>query len=221
MHGRLRTSSTPLSSMPGEWGMKTSVIITVLAIIALGYSPAFGAERACRPSLSNWYHCPDTSKPAPQTTNPRPQTTERTSNSERPAARAFPISGHAQRHPKLDRGLHAPRGLADLVYQMATIALAASPMRRRSPRPLSATGRRSPQRLSGPQERLRWVRTNTALRGRHGLTARLIRGLGKHTFQHLPLSRHSQLRQYVAGAYMCEQEAIALGIRAPKNEMHP
>src|SRR4029078_12571568 len=123
--------------------MKTSVIITVLAIIALGYSPAFGAERACRPSLSNWYHCPDTSKPATPTTNSRPRQSPHTrlqTPDHRlprghpmrsvPAARAFPISGHAQGHPKLDRGLPAPRDLADLVYQMATIARATSTMRR-------------------------------------------------------------------------------------------
>ena len=42
--------------------MKTPIGLALVAILAFATSPAV-AERACRPSLSNMYHCPDTSTP--------------------------------------------------------------------------------------------------------------------------------------------------------------
>jgi hypothetical protein len=68
--------------------MKAQIALTALAILVLGLMPVSAAERACRPSLSNMYHCPDTSKPAPKTTTtttstPAPRT-RTTTTSERP-----------------------------------------------------------------------------------------------------------------------------------------
>ena len=53
--------------------MKPPIALALFAILALATSPA-AAERACRPSLSNMYHCPDTSpeaKPAKTTESGR------------------------------------------------------------------------------------------------------------------------------------------------------
>ena len=202
--------------------MKTSVIITVLAIIALGYSPAFGAERACRPSLSNWYHCPDTSKPAPQTTNPRPQTTERTSNSERPCrpsvsnlwtcpgtSKARQRTTRAARpcRPSLSNGYHCPGNEPNAP---------AKPTTAERNRPAKPTTAERPTRTTSvgenqystewqawshcPSDTVVWANTRS----------NIYHFRGTHNYGNT-----------VAGAYMCEQEAIAVGIRAPKNETHP
>jgi len=48
--------------------MKTPIALALLATLAFATSPAGAAERACRPSLSNFYHCPDTAKPQAKTT---------------------------------------------------------------------------------------------------------------------------------------------------------
>ena len=50
--------------------MKTPIALALLAILAFATSPAAAAERACRPSLSNGYHCPDASAPANRPTQP-------------------------------------------------------------------------------------------------------------------------------------------------------
>ena len=50
--------------------MKTPIALALLAILAFATSPAAAAERACRPSLSNGYHCPDASAPAKRPTQP-------------------------------------------------------------------------------------------------------------------------------------------------------
>jgi hypothetical protein len=43
--------------------MKTRIVLALLAILAFAISPTRAEERPCRPSLSNFYHCPDTSAP--------------------------------------------------------------------------------------------------------------------------------------------------------------
>ena len=54
--------------------MKTALAFVLLTTLAVVASPATAADRACRPSLSNFYHCPDTSPSATKTT----KTTETT-----------------------------------------------------------------------------------------------------------------------------------------------
>ena len=43
--------------------MKTPIALALLTILTFATSPAAVAERACLPSLSNGYHCPDTATP--------------------------------------------------------------------------------------------------------------------------------------------------------------
>jgi hypothetical protein len=49
--------------------MKAPIILALSAILAVAAFQATAAERACRPSLSNAYHCPDTSA-SPKVTKP-------------------------------------------------------------------------------------------------------------------------------------------------------
>ena len=48
--------------------MKTPVILALSAILIVPALQATAEERACRPSLSNFYHCPDTSSPTTNNT---------------------------------------------------------------------------------------------------------------------------------------------------------
>jgi len=41
--------------------MKSPIVLALAAILAVSISSANAAERECRPSLSNMYHCPDKS----------------------------------------------------------------------------------------------------------------------------------------------------------------
>lgn len=56
--------------------MKSPIVLALVATLAFAAFSASAAERECRPSLSNMYHCPD--KSAPATSQPTsPGTSER------------------------------------------------------------------------------------------------------------------------------------------------
>ena len=67
---RLCFATHPLSSLlelpSRRETMKTPIALALLAILMFATSPAAAVERACRPSLSNGYHCPDTSASQPR-----------------------------------------------------------------------------------------------------------------------------------------------------------
>jgi hypothetical protein len=44
--------------------MKSPIVLALVAILTFAAFSASAAERECRPSLSNMYHCPDKSAPA-------------------------------------------------------------------------------------------------------------------------------------------------------------
>ena len=65
--------------------MKAPISLALLAILGFARFPAGAAERACRPSLSNFYHCPDTSPAATKTTTKATKTTSSSSRACRPS----------------------------------------------------------------------------------------------------------------------------------------
>src|SRR5262245_63532055 len=112
-----------------ERAMKTPIALALLVMLALATSTAAVAERACRPSLSNGYHCPDSSAPpkrpaqptrtsdrdcrpslsnlwtCPDTSRPRP----RTSGAERPCRPSL-SNGYSCPEPSTEgRGSAPPR----------------------------------------------------------------------------------------------------------------
>jgi len=48
--------------------MKSLIVLALVATLAFAAFSASAAERECRPSLSNMYHCPDKSAPASKST---------------------------------------------------------------------------------------------------------------------------------------------------------
>jgi len=203
--------------------MKTPIALALIAILAFAASPAM-AERACRPSLSNLYHCPDTSAPATKTT-----TTTKTAS---PSGRACHPSlsnlwtcpgasqprqrstgtGRACR-PSLSNGYSCPGTSAKTEAPTPPKKTASTP--ERACRPSLSNGYKCPgEGQAGDNqystETLAWAHcpSDTVVWANTKSNVYHFRG----TFNY---------GNTKAGAYMCEQDSLAEGMRAAKNEKHP
>ena len=164
--------------------MKTPIVLAVLALLAFAASPAAAVERACRPSLSNGYHCPDTSASQPR------RKTESAARPCRPSfSNGYSCPGTSSNRtasapergcrPSLSNGFNCSGQGQAGVNQYTTETLA---------------------RVHCPVDTVVWANTRSGIyhfRGddNYGTTRR--------------------------GAYMCERDALAGGIRQAKNERHP
>ena len=142
--------------------MKTHLTLALVALLAFGASTATAAERACRPSLSNFYHCPGTSSPAAKTAPPSTTTSRQTTR------------------------------------QSAPTTTRSAPVRRQT----GANQYAAEMQARGhcPSDTVVWANTRS------------------HIYHFRGSSSYGNTK---AGAYMCEQDARAEGIRAAKNEKHP
>jgi hypothetical protein len=166
--------------------MKTPIALALLAILAFATSPAT-ADRACRPSLSNAYHCPDTSTPAKKAT----KTASPSGRACRPSLSNFwtcPGTSQPSRRsagtgracrPSLSNGYKCPGGGQSGYDQYSTEMLAWAHC---------------------PADTVVWA--NTA--------SNIYHFRGTYNYGNTK-----------AGAYMCEQDSRADGMRAAKNEKHP
>ena len=172
--------------------MKTPIALALLAMLALATSPAAAVERACRPSLSNAYHCPETSASQPRRrseSNSRPcqpsfsngfscPGTSSEGRGYAPSNRTAP-TGERECRPSLSNGFNCSGQGQAGVNQYTTETLA---------------------RVHCPIDTVVWANTRSNIyhfRGdnNYGTTKR--------------------------GAYMCERDALAGGIRQAKDEKHP
>jgi hypothetical protein len=199
--------------------MKTPLGFALLAILAFATFPANAAERACRPSLSNLYHCPDKSAPASNPT-PAASTSGRAchpsvSNLWRcpgtsPQDRRSAGTRRACR-PSLSNGYSCP-GTSSLSGGSAPSKRTAS-LPKRACRPSLSNGYNCAGQAGADQystETAAWVNcpTDTVVWAN---TASDI-----YHFHGTP--RYGNTK---AGAYMCEQDSRHAGMRAAKNEKHP
>jgi hypothetical protein len=180
--------------------MTTRIAFAALAILAVSHMPA-SAERACRPSLSNMYHCPDTSKPAPTTTTaPKTGTT---TTSERPCR---PSLSNLWTCP----GTSQPRKTARTTrpQEEPTTERSAPAKRTRTTSPPPGEGQAGERQYTTarqawthcPSDTVVWANTRS----------NIYHFRGTHSYGTTE-----------AGGYMCEQDALAQGMRAAKNETHP
>ena len=202
--------------------MKTPIALALLAILAFATSPAAAADRACRPSLSNLYHCPDTSAPAPKPT-PTTSTSRRacvpsvsnlwtcpeTSRSRR---RSVEAPGRACR-PSLSNGYSCPGTSSESGGATPPKKTASAP--ERGCRPSLSNGYKCPgEGQAGANqyatETLAWA---------HCPTDTVVWANTRSDVYHFRSTYNYGNTK--AGAYMCEQDALAEGIRAAKNEKHP
>jgi len=142
--------------------MKTYLAFALVTLLAFSASTAAAAERACRPSLSNFYHCPDKSSP---TTKTAPPSTTTSRQSTRQPAPPNTTSEPVQRRT----------GANQYAAEMQAWAHC-------------------------PSDTVVWANTRSNIYHFRGT---------------------SNYGNTKAGAYMCEQDARAEGIRAAKNEKHP
>jgi hypothetical protein len=186
------------------------LLVAILAFVAL---PANAADRACRPSLSNFYHCPDTS---PSTTQ-SPKTDE-------PTQRKMVSTSRACK-PSLSNG-----------YSCPSTSPSANSTSANRPRPAKTTAS-APDRGCHPSwsNGYKCPDTSTSSGGPSGSGAYQYPTEGQArarcpTDTVVWLNTRSNIyhfggtRNYgttKAGAYMCENDSLREGMRAAKNETHP
>jgi hypothetical protein len=196
--------------------MKTPIALALLAILALSASPAAAAERACRPSLSNAYHCPDASAPAKRST----QSTRTSGRACRPSlsnlwtcpdtSQPRPRSASIDRpcRPSLSNGYSCP--------EPSTEGRGSAPPTSESGcRPSLSNGYNCP---GGGQAGADQYTSETLARA-HCPTDTVVWANTRSRIYHF--RNTSNYGNTKAGAYMCEQAALARSVRAAKNEKHP
>jgi hypothetical protein len=200
-HARFR-ATRPRSSDCRKRAMKTPIALALLAILAFALSPAAAAERACRPSLSNAYHCPDTSAPEKRSTLPtttsgracRPSLSNLWTCPDTSQPRPTSASTDRPCRPSLSNGYSCPGS--------STEGRGSAPPRSERTGPAGADQYTAETlaRAHCPTDTVIWANTRS----------------GVYHFRNT-----SSYGNTKAGAYMCEQAALAQGIRAAKNEKHP
>jgi hypothetical protein len=165
--------------------MKSLLGLGITALVIFAAFPAPGAERACRPSLSNMYHCPEPSSPTTKE--------KKTTTSGRPCV------------PSLSNLWTCPEST--------------EPGRRaaRTPKPnVGTTSTRTvpPGGVSGANQYTTEARARTHCPGDTVVWA----NTRSHIYHFRGTSYYGNT---ISGAYMCEQDALAEGIRAAINETHP
>jgi hypothetical protein len=206
--------------------MRTPIALALLAILVFATSPAAAVERACRPSLSNFYNCPDTSASQPR---------RKGASTSRPC------------QPSLSNGFSCPGASSESRGSAPPKRTASTPERGCRPslsNGFSCPGTSSEGRGSAPSN-------NTATTTERGCRPSLSNGFNcpgegqagasqysteALAWAHCPTetvvwaNTRSNIYHFRGtdnygttkrGAYMCERDALAGGIRAAKNEKHP
>lgn len=204
--------------------MKTPVALALLAILMFATSPATAVERACRPSLSNGYHCPDTSASQPR---------RKSASTNRPCtpslSNGFSCPGTASE----GRGYAPPRRTASAPERECRPSLSnwfscpgtstedrgtanrTAPTSERDCRPSLSNGFNcSAQGQAGINQY-----TTETLARVHCPTDTVVWANTRSNIYHFRGDNNYGTTK--RGAYMCERDALAGGIRQAKNEKHP
>ena len=204
--------------------MKTPIALALLAILAFVASPAAAVERACRPSLSNGYHCPDTSASQPR---------RKSASTNRPCT------------PSLSNGFSCPGTASEGRGYAPPRRTASAPERECRPSlsnwfscpGTSSEGRGTANRTAPTSER----DCRPSLSNGFNCSGQGQAGVNQYTTEtlarvHCPTdtvvwaNTRSNIYHFRGdnnygttkrGAYMCERDALAGGIRQAKNEKHP
>jgi len=204
--------------------MRTPIALALLAILAFATSPAAAVERACRPSLSNAYHCPDTSAPQPR---------RKSAKTDRPCqpslSNGFSCPGTASE----GRGYAPPKRTASTPERECRPSLSnwfscpgtsnedrgaanrTAPTSERDCRPSLSNGFNcSGQGQAGVNQY-----TTETLARVHCPTDTVVWANTRSNIYHFRGDNNYGTTK--RGAYMCERDALAGGIRQAKNERHP
>jgi hypothetical protein len=206
--------------------MKTPIALALLAILAFATSPAAAVERACRPSLSNGYKCPDTSASQPR---------RRSESTSRPCT------------PSLSNGFSCPGTSSESRRTAPSKRTASTPERECRPslsNGFSCPGTSNEGRGYAPSNRTASAPERDcrpSLSNGFNCSGQGQAGVNQYTTEtlarvHCPIdtivwaNTRSNIYHFRGdnnygttkrGAYMCERDALAGGIRQAKDEKHP
>jgi hypothetical protein len=176
--------------------MRTLIALAV-AMAAIVTYPAAAAERACRPSLSNGYHCPDSTNPTKTST----ETASPSGRACRPSLSNFwtcPETSQPNRRTASPKVTPPPSSEGTPRHYRRSVETEQRP---------SASSRGADQYETAaqaaahcPGDTVVWLNTRS----------------GIYHFQGTQSYGNT-----VAGAYMCERDSLRHGTRAAKNETHP
>jgi len=219
--------------------MKTwlAVPLVTMSVLSLGFTPVIAAERACRPSLSNFYHCPDTTTPSSTASGGRATkkcvpsvsnlwTCPGTSNPPRTAStracrpslsNGYHCPGTTSAPPKVER--ETPRANREVPprEQRQTNTTAST---ERACRPSLSNGYKCPGAPAPSAKPSGAGQYTTEAQARAHCPGDTIVWANTHS----DIYHFAGTRNYgttVAGAYMCERDSLQQGMRAAKNETHP
>ena len=202
--------------------LAASFVFALVAII----NPAAATERACRPSLSNFYHCPDSKSPSPQpTTSPSSRTCHPSvSNFWTCPNNAPPKTTTSARgcRPSLSNGYSCPGTPG--ASSRADHAPAKEPDKtattERGCRPSLSNGYKCPGGPSPSATPSDTAQYSTERQARSHCPSDTVVWANTHSnIYHFRGT--SNYGNTVAGAYMCEEDSLREGMRAAKNESHP
>ena len=210
--------------------MKTSLAFVVLAILAFVALPATAADRACRPSLSNFYHCPDTSPSATPTTKTatpsgrvcHPSVSNFWTCPDKSQTKRKSASAGRACRPSLSNGYSCPKASGPSAKE-ATGNSDSGALTKKTVsteesgcRPSLSNGYKCPGSPASTDA------------NQYTTEAKARTHCGGDTV--VWANTHSKIYHFrgtanygntVAGAYMCESNSIHEGMRAAKNETHP
>jgi hypothetical protein len=209
--------------------VKSLLAITLFAALALGVNPTMAEERACRPSLSNFYHCPDTSAPTKPTVaresktchpsisnawscpDSSPVRKSASTRACRPSlSNGYSCPGNAPASPKADRGTVESED-----RKPKTTATT-----ERGCRPSLSNGYKCPDTASRSEKPSDAAQYTTEGRARaHCPGDTVVWANTRSNIYHFQGT--GNYGNTKAGAYMCEQDSLNEGMRAAKNETHP
>jgi hypothetical protein len=196
--------------------MKTPIALGFLALLVLVASPAAAQERDCRPSLSNLYHCPDLSAPTKKSA-PRTSTSSRECHPS--LSNGFSCPGVSQEGRRSDPPKTAPSSERDCRpslsngYNCPGTKTESAPDRGCSPSLSNGFNCPSAGKLGANQ-----YESETMARV-HCPSDTVVWANNRSKIYHF--QGNSNYGTTKAGAYMCEQAALAGGVRAAKDERHP
>jgi len=202
--------------------LAASFVFALVAII----NPAVATERACRPSLSNFYHCPDSKSPSAQpTTSPSSRTCHPSvSNFWTCPNNAPPKTTTSARgcRPSLSNGYSCPG--TPRASSRADHAPAKEPDKtattERGCRPSLSNGYKCPGGPSPSATPSDTAQYSTERQARSHCPSDTVVWANTHSnIYHFRGT--SNYGNTVAGAYMCEEDSLREGMRAAKNESHP
>jgi hypothetical protein len=219
--------------------MKLWLAVTILTALVLSFdlTPAMTAERACRPSLSNFYHCPDTTTPSSTASSTR--TTKKCvpsmSNFWTCPGSSKPGRTASTRpcRPSLSNGYHCPgtTSASPRIERETPRANRETPAREqrgsnttasteRACRPSLSNGYKCPGSPSSSEKPSGAGEYATEAQARaHCPGDTVVWANTRSNIYHFAGTRNYGTT--IAGAYMCERDSLSEGMRAAKNETHP